>query len=205
MSETINALDILEQLEAQLQNVKPGGRSTSDLPAGLYQGVLKSISELKDYQRDGRNVPYIQFHFEIIADSHEQKFQNRTYKLFQSFDTGENARVNDNGDNEDLATYRERIQLFGLPEEFETKPKSLMEALGPASHSSNYHEQYGALPYIEFKLVAGERPNKKGKIPMFFNFVRKLDPEEAGEIDAFVDDHRNVIPVTVPSTEDAPF
>lgn len=206
MSETVNALDILEQLEAQLQDTKPSSRSGSaELPAGLYQGVLKGISELKTFQRDGRSIPFFQFQFEIVADSHDRKFQGRTYKLLQSFDTGEGARVNDNGDSEDLATYRGRIQDFGLPEEFGTKPKLLMDALGPASHTSDFHEQYGALPYVEFRLVAGERPNKKGKIPIFFNFVRKLDPEEAGEIDAFVDENSNVVPVTEPATAEVPF
>lgn len=201
MSETINALDILEQLEAQLQNTKPSSRSGSnELPAGLYQGVLKGVSELKTFQRDSRTIPFVQFLFEILADSHENKFQGRTYKLLQSFDTGDGARMNDNGDVEDLATYRGRVQDFGLPDDFGTKPKLLMEAMGPASHTSEYREQYGPLPCVEFKLVAGERPNKKGKIPIFFNFVRRLDPEEAGEIDAFVDEaNSNGVPVTEPA------
>lgn len=189
MSEVVDVLSLLEQFEAQLENTKPANSGGGqDLPAGLYQAVVKGVSVPKPYKRDDGTAPlYFQFLLEILADSHENQFVGRSHKLFQSFDVGPNARKRDNGDFADLAEYRQRISDFGLPEATSTKPKLLQEILGPGSHISEFRDSYGPLPCIEFKLVAGERPNKKGKIPIFFNFIRQLNPEEAGEMDAIPD------------------
>lgn len=186
MSEVVDVLSQLEQLEAQLENTKPASNGgAQDLPAGLYQAVVKGVSIPKTFTREDGTTPlFFQFLLEILADSHENRFVGRSHKLFQSFDVSPNARKTDSGDFNDLAEYRQRIVDFGLPDAVSTKPKLLQEILGPGSHISEFRDAYGPLPCIEFKLVAGERPNKKGKIPMFFNFVRKLNPEEAGEIDA---------------------
>jgi len=200
MAETVNAMDMLSQLEAQLENTKPStGGGFEEIPAGLYQGMISGVSEPRTFERDGRAVPSFSFLIEILADSHQNQYVGRTYRLFQALDSGPKAKKNVNGDDEDLALYRGRVETFGLPNEVSTKLTKLQEILGPGSHVSQYRETYGPLPCVEFKLVAGERPNKKGKIPVFFNFVRKLDPEEAGEMDT-IDSH-----VTVSVGDEVPF
>jgi len=166
-----NIESLLAEFDAQLPETKAEVAGRRQPPVGKHHGVLTNVRP-GIYERDGAGVPYVNFVFKILSTQGEgDRHRNRLYFHFASLDPT---------DPEARGKFKGLAKALGLPEDMQNSATKLIAAL---EDPKVYATKHGNLPTLEFQLKSGTRPNKKGEIPVFFNFIRLLELSELGTWD----------------------